>query len=169
MENFTKSNYEGNPTVETFTEWMDKELTAEEARMVFGYIEGHGYSARLDENGDILVVDVDEPENGVVATGIEELLDCVNTWNYEFLLDDEVVGEFREQVIKDSEMLDDYFLRVGSRSGYYLGTPTVKELIAILSKLPDDYRVYNCGADNYLYLWSDKKSITIDNERWLCC
>lgn len=169
MENYTKSNYEGNPTVETFIEWMDKELTAEEARMVFGYIEGHGYGASLDADGDILVVDTEEPENGVVAKGIEELLDRVNTWNYEFLQDDEVVGEFREQVIKDSEILDVLFQRVGSRVGVHIGTPTVKELIAILSKLPEDYRVYNCGAENYLYLWSTRKSMTIDNESWLCC
>ena len=158
----------GQPTVETVAEWMGRYLTEEAARIVFGYIERHGYSASVDANDDIVIADMKEPESSIVAQGIDELLDCVINWNFELLLDDEVVGEFREQVIKDSEVLDDYFLRVGSRSGYYIGTPTVKELIAILSKLPEDYRVYNCGADNYLYLWAETKSITIDNERWLC-
>ena len=51
--------------------------------------------------------------------------------------------------------------------GYAVGTPTVKELIAILSKLPEDYRVYCCGGENYLYLWSNNKNITIDCERCL--
>lgn len=48
-----------------------------------------------------------------------------------------------------------------------IGVPTVKELIAILQKLPEDYRVYCCGGENYLYLWANKKSITIDCERYL--
>lgn len=157
------------PSEKTLIEWLCKELTVEEAKMVLGYVEGHGYSVSLDETGDILLVDLEEPENGIVASGIEELLDRVSTWNCEFLQDDVVVGEFREQVIKDSEMLDEIFQRIGSRNGYHIGTPTVKELIAILSKLPEDYRVYNCGADNYLYIWSTRKCITIDNERWLCC
>ena len=52
--------------------------------------------------------------------------------------------------------------------GYAVGTPTVKELIAILSKLPQDYRVTCCGGENYLYLFAKDKYITIDNERWLC-
>ena len=161
-------NIEMNPSEKTFVEWMGNDLTAEEARMVFGYIVGHGYGVSFDETGTIVLVDTEEPENGIVARGYEELIDRINTWNYEFIQDSEVVGEFREQVIKDSEMLDEIFQRIGSRNGYYIGTPTVKELIAILSKLPEDYRVYNCGADNYLYLWSTQKCITIDNERYLC-
>lgn len=160
-------NIEMIPSEKTFIKWMGEDLTAEEARMVLGYIEGHGYGVSLDETGTIILVDTEEPENGIVARGYEELIDRINTWNYEFIQDSEVVGDFREQVIKDSEMLDEIFQRIGSRNGYHIGTPTVKELIAILSKLPEDYRVYNCGADNYLYLWSTRKSITIDNERWL--
>ena len=51
--------------------------------------------------------------------------------------------------------------------GYAVGTPTVKELIAILSKLPQDYAVTCCGANAYLYLMEDAKSITIDCEGYL--
>ena len=51
--------------------------------------------------------------------------------------------------------------------GTPIGTPTVKELIAILSQLPEDYRVTCCGAENYLYLFEDAKCITIDNEAYL--
>ena len=51
--------------------------------------------------------------------------------------------------------------------GTPIGTPTVKELIAILSQLPEDYRVTCCGAENYLYLFKDAKCITIDNEAYL--
>lgn len=51
--------------------------------------------------------------------------------------------------------------------GYAVGTPTVKELIAILSKLPQDYVVTCCGSNAYLYLMEDTKSITIDCEGYL--
>ena len=139
-------------------------VTAQEAGLLLGYVKGHGYAVFLDENNAIHLVDVEEPENGIVASGMEELLDRVSTWNYEFIQDSEVVGEQREQVLKDMEMIDS--LLGGSRSGIPIGTPTVKELIAILSKLPQDYKVYCCGADNYLYLCANDKYITIDCEHY---
>lgn len=52
-------------------------------------------------------------------------------------------------------------------TGLPLGTPTVKELISILSKLPEDYKVYCCGAENFLYLFPQSKSVTIDCESYL--
>lgn len=53
--------------------------------------------------------------------------------------------------------------------GYPIGLPTVKELIAILSQLPQDHKVTCCGAENYLYLFEEgnEKYITIDNEWYL--
>lgn len=36
----------------------------------------------------------------------------------------------------------------GTRCGVPMGTPTVKELIAILSKLPEDYRFFQIGPTN---------------------
>lgn len=51
--------------------------------------------------------------------------------------------------------------------GTPIGTPTVKELIAILSKLPQDYTVTCCGAEAYLYLMEDSQTITIDCESYL--
>ena len=157
-----------NITVQTLIEWAayDMELTEEEAKMLLGYVEGHGHCVSRDECGRIILVDTEEPENGIIATGIKELIERVNTWNYEFLQDDEVTGEYREQFIRDSEMLDSLFDRMSTRYGHPLGIPTVKELIAILSKLPQDYRVTNCGAENFLYMFPQNKYITIDNE---CC
>jgi hypothetical protein len=45
----------------------------------------------------------------------------------------------------------------------------VKELIAILSQLPEDYRVTCCGEESYLYLFDEdgEKYITIDKEWYL--
>ena len=150
-------------TVEGFAHYAN--VTAQEAEMLLGYVKGHGYAVFLDENNAIHLVDVEEPENGIVASGMEVLLERVSTWNYEFIQDSEVVGEQREQVLKDMEMIDG--LLGGSRAGIPLGNPTVKELIAILSKLPQDYRVSCCGTENYLYVWANSNSITIDCERYL--
>jgi hypothetical protein len=56
-----------------------------------------------------------------------------------------------------------------NNEGYYIGQPTVKELIAILSQLPEDCRVTCCGAESYLYLFEEDgvKRITIDKEWYL--
>ncbi len=54
-----------------------------------------------------------------------------------------------------------------NNEGYPIGQPTVKELIAILSQLPEDYRVTCCGGENYLYLFEEGKYITIDCEDYL--
>lgn len=149
-------------TVEDFADYAN--VTVQEAEMLLGYVQGHGYDLLLDENNTIQLLDVEEPESGIVVSCMEELLDRVSTWNYEFIQDSEVVGEQREQVLKDMEMIDD--LLGCSREGIPIGYPTVKELIAILSKLPQDYKVYCCGADNYLYLRANDKYITIDCEHY---
>ena len=64
----------------------------------------------------------------------------------------------------DMEKIARLIDRVDLLRGMPMGVPTVKELIAILSKLPEDYRVYCCGGENYLYIWEKSKSITIDHE-----
>jgi hypothetical protein len=158
-------NIEMLPSEKTFIEWVGEGLTTEEARMVLGYVEGHGYGVSLDETGEIILVDTEEPENGIVARGYEELIDRINAWNYEFIQDSKVIGEQREQALKDMEMIDK--LLGDARQGLPIGTPTVKELIAILSKYPENYRVTCCGAANYLYLFTKDKYITIDNEWYL--
>lgn len=56
---------------------------------------------------------------------------------------------------------------IGMLNGYLLGTPTVKELIQILSGVPEDYCVTCCGTDGYLYLSAEEKYVTIDTEPYL--
>ena len=117
------------------------------------------------------------PHQGIVAmareieTGMsfDELMDRVSTWQYEFLDDTEVRGAYREQMTKDMEVIDGILERMGWREGRHLGTPTVKQMIKILSKLPEDYRITCCGAENYLYVFASSKCITIDNEQYLDC
>ena len=127
------------PSEKAFFDCANRELnlTAEDAGLLLGYIVGHGCGVYLDEADTIVVVDIEDPENGIIASGIEELLERVISWNYEFLQDSEVVGSHREQILKDAEILDR--LMDGCHIGQPLGYPTVKELIAALSNLPEDY------------------------------
>ena len=142
-------------------------VTIEEAEVLFSYVIGHGYMLQIGEENTLYLVDTDEPENDPVALCEEELITQVCDWNYEFLLDDKVTGEWREKVLQDARIIAGIQDRWDIRDGHYIGTPTVKELIAILSKLPQDYRVTCCGGENYLYRFEEGKYITIDNERSL--
>lgn len=142
-------------------------VTIEEAEMLLSYVIEHGYMLQIGEENMLYLVDTDEPENEPVALYEEELITQVCDWNYEFLLDDNVTGEWREKVLQDARIIAGIQDRWGVRGGHYIGTPTVKELIAILSKLPQDYRVTCCGGENYLYRFEEGKYITIDNERSL--
>ena len=156
------------PSEKAFIDWAERnglELSSDEATLLLGYISGHGYGVTLDERGLIVLVDIEDPETGIIARGFEELLERVTSWNYEFLQDSEVVGPHREQILKDAEILDR--LMDGCHIGHPLGYPTVKELIAALSNLPEDYRVTCCGAECFVHLFAQDKYITIDSEHHL--
>lgn len=143
-------------------------MTEQEAEILFGYIEGHGYGVYSDDRGSWFLVDLEEPENEPEELyDISELIERINQWNYEFLLDDTVTGEWRESVERDANVIGNIYEALGEWRGYYIGTPTVKELIAILSKLPQDYKVTCCGGENYLYRFEKGKYITIDHESFL--
>lgn len=165
-------NIEMYPSEKTFTEWANREyaglnLTKEEVGTLLGYVVGHGCGVYLDAKDTIVIVDIEEPENGIVAKGFDELIERVSAWNYEFIQDSEVVGKYREQILMDAEMIDNIMERMGCRVGRPLGTPTVKELIAVLSKMPEDYLVTCCGTDSFLYLFPQNKAITIDCAKFI--
>ena len=145
----------------------DDFITIEEAEVLFSYVIGHGYMLKKGEMDTLYLVDTDKSENESVTLYENELITLVSGWNYEFLLDDKVTGERREKVLQDARIIAGIQDRWDIRDGHYIGTPTVKELIRILSKLPQDYRVTCCGGENYLYRFEEGKYITIDNERSL--
>lgn len=163
-----KTEIEMIPSEQTFVEWVrnDLEMTNEEAGLLLGYVLGHGCGVYIDASNTINLVDVEDLANGVIAKGFDEIIERISEWNYEFLQDDEVVGEFREQILMDAKVIHDIECRMNSSFGIPIGTPTVKELIAILSKFPEDCRVSCCGADNHLHWFVDKNCLTIDSERW---
>lgn len=142
-------------------------VTIEEANMLLGYVTKNGYMLQIGEKYALYLVDPNEPENEPVALYEDELITQVSDWNYELLLDDAVNGEWRKEVLRDAGIIASIQDRWDIREGYCIGTPTVKELIAILSKLPQDYRVTCCGGENYLYRFEEGKYITIDHEHSL--
>ena len=155
---------------EDFAAWAEEHLdfSLEEAKLILGYVNGHGYDLCVDNDNHYLLVDRDNPENEPEELyDIMDLMERVNQWNYEFLLEDTITGEWYERVRRDSDVIVNILEKFGERRGYYIGKPTVKEMIAILSKLPQDYRVTCCGGENYLYRFEEGKYITIDHEDFL--
>lgn len=146
-------------------EWFAGEATA----IMIEYVREHGYHLEFKEEDDMICVTVLDSENSIVANNAEELIAKARLWNYELLISEEAEGERRKKIMEDATILDELEEMISDKTGYPLGNLTVKELIAVLSKMPEDYRVTCCGAENYLYLFAKDKYITIDNERWLCC
>ncbi len=135
---------------------------------IMKYVRERGCRVEYKKEFDVMCVEGDRPNYRIVADGIDELISKVRLWNYELLISEEAEGERRKQIMEDTAVLDELEEMISDRTGYPLGNLTVKELIAVLSKMPEDYRVTCCGAENYLYLFAKDKYITIDNERWLC-
>ena len=60
-------------TVEDFADYAN--VTVQEAEMLLGYVQGHGYDLLLDENNTIQLLNVEEPENGIVVRLKDTFLD----------------------------------------------------------------------------------------------
>ena len=170
---FTHHTYTGSDfctSAAEFVAWANSEgyyvdLSIEEAETLLGYVTNRGYCICREAANTMLIVDPQKSENNIIAYGGEEVLDYIIQRNYELVHNAKVEGERLQQAKKDMVMMHN--LLSDSRHGVPLGAPTVKELIDILSKLPQDYRVFCCGGENYLYMWPDQKRITIDCEWYL--
>lgn len=62
------------PSEKTFIEWASMDystlrLTEEEAGLVLGLVRGHGCGIGLNATDTIICLDLEEPENGIIATG----------------------------------------------------------------------------------------------------
>ena len=89
-----------------FLEWLNENdlllrINGQEAKLLLGYLEGHGY--RLDTDGtDLMLVELqaqDEPE----LILIDDVIDRVTEWNYE------MISQTREEMEKSDN--DSDFLR----------------------------------------------------------
>ena len=117
---------------EVFAAWAEEHLgfSTEEAKLILSYVNGHGYDLHLSADNRYLLVDRDEPENEPEELyDILDLMERGNQWNYEFLLDDTITGEWYESVRRDSDVIVNILETFGEQRGYYIGQPTVKEMI----------------------------------------
>lgn len=132
------------------------------------------YYRRHDLNGDGII-------ESYTCSNREELIDRLSydgqslhtirsLWNYDSYkgTPEDVCAIFNAALEAWMELasMDDALVRCYSK-GQPIATPTVKELIAILSKLPENYRVTCCGTDGFLHLFEHEKFITIDTEQYL--
>lgn len=98
--------------------------------MIWHKINIVGYDLCVDNDNHYLLVDRDDPKNEPEELyDILDLMERVNQWNYEFLLDDTITGEWYESVRRDSDVIVNILETFGEQRGYYIGQPTVKEMI----------------------------------------
>lgn len=128
------------------------------------------YYRRMDANGDGVY------EMHKCSTQ-EELIEALNydgkaLHTIRSLWDFDSYNEVSEEVCTVFNAAIDAWIVLSAEDEAYfrgvpIGTPTVKELIAILSEFPSDYRVTCCGAEGFIHLFEEDKYITIDTEHHL--
>lgn len=73
---------------EDFLKWVkekdsERELTESDYKLLFGYLEGHGYALYADSEGCLYRIDVEA--DGTVLYSIDEMIMEVSDWNYDML------------------------------------------------------------------------------------
>ena len=63
------------------------DLSAEDATLLLGYMEGHDYGVAVTEDGDLVRVDLSSEQPEPDDYSVDELIDQVCEWNYEMILD----------------------------------------------------------------------------------
>lgn len=72
--------------------WLDENdilmgIELEDADILLGYLDGHGYGIGTNQEGKLIRQDLCEDNGEVVEYSIDELIDIVCEWNYEMVLD----------------------------------------------------------------------------------
>lgn len=71
--------------------WLDENdllmgFEMEDADILLGYMEGHGYGIGTDEEGKLVRQDLCEEDGEIEEYSIDDLIDTVCEWNYEMIL-----------------------------------------------------------------------------------
>ena len=137
-------------------------LNEAEAKLLLDYAEGSGYRVGSNQFG-MLQIESDDSEVSSVPCAFNYFVRLMLHCNEEFYDFDEIpIG-----IVNDKEILINILDRCESTTGYSLKGITVKDMIKVLSTLPENYEVYCCGTHCYLYLFPDSESITLDCESYL--
>lgn len=62
-------------------------LSALDAALLFGYLEGHDYGLAVTKEGELVRVDLSSEQPEAEAYSVDDLIDQVCEWNYEMILD----------------------------------------------------------------------------------
>lgn len=63
------------------------DLSAEDATLLLGYMEGHDYGVAVAGNGELVRIDLSSEQPQPDDYSVDELIDQVCEWNYEMILD----------------------------------------------------------------------------------
>lgn len=101
----------------------EMELNEKEAEMLLGYMEGHGYALTV-KAGEMFRKNTEDEREETVPYSMDEVVDVICEWNYEFLeterqemeetedsVDFSEQKEYYDSLVADSEMLDGLFDR----------------------------------------------------------
>lgn len=91
------------------------DLSAEDATLLLGYMEGHDYGVAVTKDGELVRVDLSSEQPEPDDYSVDELIDQVCEWNYEMILDADMrrknpknAAEFMEEQSRyEAYMLDE--------------------------------------------------------------
>lgn len=108
-------------------DWMKehdefKEMGKEDAGILLGYLEGHGYRLGADKDGGLVRIDMGGTDGNGEPYTLDDAIDTAQEWNYELIKDTEQAVEnaqdasekeekrkYLDSLRKDEEVLDRLF------------------------------------------------------------
>ena len=93
--------------------WIDEHdilmgIDLEDAKILFGYLEGHGYGIGVNESGGLVRQDICEEHGEVIEYSMDDLIDCVCEWNYSLILEMEAARNNPENFLDFVEKQNQY-------------------------------------------------------------
>ena len=85
---------------EDFLKWVkekdsERELTESDYKLLFGYLEGHGYALYVDNENCLYRIDVDD--EGTIMYSIDEMIKDVSHWNCDMIEQSDDAEVLKEQ------------------------------------------------------------------------
>ena len=89
------------------------DLSAEDATLLLGYMEGHDYGVAVAGNGELVRIDLSSEQPQPDDYSVHELIDQVCEWNYEMILDADMKRNHAERAadfMEDQKSYEAYML-----------------------------------------------------------
>ena len=88
-------------------------LSALDAALLFGYLEGHDYGLAVTKAGELVRVDLSSEQPEAEPYSVDDLIDQVCEWNYEMILDADMKRNHAERAadfMEDQKSYEAYML-----------------------------------------------------------